>query len=251
MPPSDESPPALATETDPEVTPDASLAWSRSATVLFAGLLIGLLAVGLWSWLAPVAHPHGLPDDPDVARAREMMVDGLPRVVLPEFVLVTSLAGETRWMPPDSVPVGRLAACRERIVRASDRHPGDVRLDATVAHLELAGQRLDDAMLHYRQALERSPHYGEARLGLGIAMVTLSLRDADPDLARKRALEALGQFANVDRVDPVYLAALYDRVLLLTYVGRTREAARLLDREPAIPNTGLWAARFRRLRAGL
>jgi tetratricopeptide (TPR) repeat protein len=126
-----------------------------------------------------------------------------------------------------------------------------VRLDATVAHLELAGQRLDDAMLHYHQALERSPHYGEARLGLGIALMTLSLRDADPDLVRKRALEALGQFANVDRGDPVYLAAFYDRVLLLTRVGRTREAARLLSREPAIPATGRWAERFRRLRAGL
>jgi tetratricopeptide (TPR) repeat protein len=248
---SPEEPPAIllaGSDAPDAVAPTSSLAWSRSATLLFTGLLLGLLGLALWGWLAPAQPPpHGLPDDPGVTAARELMADGIPLAV-PDLVLVTSLAGESHWAPADSLPVARLAAARERLARAVGRHPNDVRLDVAVAHLELSALRVDDAITRYREALDRSPRYGEARLGLGVALTARSLLDADPDRSRARALEALGQLANVDRQDPVHAAALYDRAVLLARVGRPREAASLLDRELAERPKGAWAERFRRLR---
>lgn len=246
---SPEGPPAIAAlgDSDPDApAPASSLAWSRSATLLFAALLLGLLALALWSWLAPVEHPRGLPDDPDVAAARELMTDGLPLSV-PDLVLATSIAGESRWIAPDSVAEGRLAAARDRLTRAAGRHPDDVRIDVAIAHLELAARRLDDAIPRYRESLDRFPRYGEARLGLGVALITQGVFDLDPDLGRARAFEALGQFANIDRGDPAYEAALYDRVVVLGRVGRVREASRLLRRELDANPGGAWAARYRQL----
>lgn len=250
MPRSPEEPSAIVAVGDDPSEGAGSLAWSRSATLSFVGLLLGLLALGLWAWLAPVAHPRGLPDDRDVAAARELMTDGLPLAV-PDLILATSVAGESRWIPPDSLPVGRLAAARDRLTRAAGRHPDDVRIDVAIAHLELSAMRVDDAIARYRRALDRSPHYGEARLGLGVALTARSLTDGEPERSRSHALEALGQLANVDRGDPAHPAALYDRALLLVRVGRRREAARLLDRELAAQPVSPWSSRFQRLRVEL
>jgi tetratricopeptide (TPR) repeat protein len=225
------------------------LAWSRSATLLFTTLLLGLLVLGLWGWLAPVERPHGLPADRDFAAAQELMAGGLPLAV-PDLVLSTTLAGESHWLPSDSLPIARLAAARDRLSRAADRHPDDPRVTVAIAHLELAGLRTNRAIAHYRQALDQSPHFGEARLGLGVALTAYSLVDSDPDRGRKHALEALGQFANVDAADPAHGAALYNRALLLSRVGRAGEGVRLLEREVAARPDGAWAERYRRLLAG-
>ena len=246
---SPEGPPAITTvgATEPDAPPASSLAWSRSATLLFGGLLLGLLVLALWSWLTPVAHPRGLPDDPDVTAARELLTDGLPLAV-PDLMLTTSIAGESRWVAPDSLADGRLAAARDRLARAAGRHPDDVRIDVAIAHLELAARRFDDAIPRYRESLDRFPRYGEARLGLGVALIAHSMLDLDPDRSRARAFEALGQFANIDRGDPAYPAALFDRVVVLSRVGRVREASRLLQSELSANPDGPWAERYRRLR---
>jgi len=212
-------------------------------------LLLGLLALGLWGWLAPVERPRGLPTDRDVAAAQELLAGGLP-LALPDLVLATTLAGESRWIPPDSLPIARLAAAHERLLRSAGRHPNDPRITVSIAHLELSGLRADRAVQLYREALDQSPHYGEARLGLGIALTARSLVDPDPERGRVRALEALGQFANIDPADPVHAAALYNRALLLSRVGRTREGVQLLERELAARPTGQWAERYQRLLAG-
>ena len=239
---------ATATEAS-DASRTSVLARSHRATLLFATLLLGLLALGLWGWLAPVERPHGLPADHDVAVAQELLTGGLP-LALPDLVLATTLAGESHWTPPDSLPIARLAAARERLARATGRHDNDPRLLASIAHLELAGLQPDRAVQHYREALDGSPHYGEARLGLGVALTARSLIDPDPERGRVRALEALGQFANVDPADPAYAAALDNRALLLSRVGRTGEGVRLLERELAARPTGPWAERYRRLLAG-
>jgi tetratricopeptide (TPR) repeat protein len=250
MPGSPEGTSPHATTAEASDAPRASsLAWLRSATLLFATLLLGLLALGLWGWLAPVERPHGLPVDRDVAAAQELLTGGLP-LALPDLVLATTLAGESRWTPPDSLPIARLAAARNRLSRAAGRHPNDPRLMVSIAHLELAGLRTDRAVEHYRETLDRAPHYGEARLGLGVALTARSLVDPDPERGRVRALEALGQFANVDPADPAHAAALYNRALLLTRVGRTGEGVRLLEGELAARPTGPWAERYQRLLAG-
>jgi tetratricopeptide (TPR) repeat protein len=250
MPDSPAGPPPHATAVDASDAPRASApAWWRSATLLFVTLLLGLLTFGLWGWLAPVDRPHGLPADRDVAAAQDLLTGGLP-LALPDLILATTLAGESRWIPPDSLPVARLAAAHERLLRAAGRHADDPRITVSIAHLELAGLRTDRAIQHYREALDRSPHYGEARLGLGIALTAGSLVDSDPERGRVRALEALGQFANVDAADPAHAAALYNRALLLSRVGRTAEAIQLLQHELAVRPSGPWAARYQRLLAG-
>jgi hypothetical protein len=65
---------------------------------------------------------------------------------------------------------------------------------------------------------------GEAHLGLGVALALTAETLSDLAADRGLRLRAIAQFAAVPENDPVYLAALYDRALLLKRVGRESEA---------------------------
>ena len=111
--------------------------------------------------------------------------------------------------------------------------------------LALARHDYTTAANRYREACERSPHYGEGRLGWGVALALEAARTSEPWQRRALQLRAIAQFAAVDAANPEYLPALYNRARLLAEVGRRDEAvtfvARYLAREPE----GMWADRLR------
>ena len=80
------------------------------------------------------------------------------------------------------------------------------------------------AIARYRRACELSPHYGEGRLGAGVALALEAERTDEPWQARALRLQAIAQFAMVDSLDEEYALALYDRARVLADVGRTAEA---------------------------
>jgi hypothetical protein len=232
-------------------TMPAALRWSIGPTLAFAAMLVALLAMALWARWVPPARPSGMPADPEVTAARDALGGELPLPVR-GLVLVSGFAGESPRVDPDSVPLGRLTAAHGLLAVAARRHPGEPRLATALTHLELAAGRFERAEMDYRVVLDRVPHYGEARLGLGIA---LALRAGwDPrrmpgSTDRGPALEALAQFANVDRDDPAHWAALFDAALVATTVGRSGAAEAAIDEALAGGVPAEWAARYRALRA--
>ncbi|NOT35309.1 MAG: tetratricopeptide repeat protein [Candidatus Eisenbacteria bacterium] len=220
--------------------------WRPGPTLLFMALLGLLLSVGLVVALSPRERPIGLPDDPDTRAARELVHENLP--IPPRgLVLETAIAGESPVAELDSLKQQRLAAAHGRLRRAARLHPRDVRVSLALAHLELAAGRYQRAAREYRAIVARSPHYGEARLGLGVALALQAGAPMDELHARQQLMQALGQFANVTPDDPAYAAASFDRVRLLAQVGREREAREVLARALAVAPTPRWTARYRAL----
>jgi hypothetical protein len=226
----------------------AAFQWNGEPTIL-AGLLVILLTMALCARWVPITRPGGMPDDPDVRIARALLGGDLP-IASRGLVLVTAFAGESPQTAADSLPFERLGAAHARLEAATRRHPHDVRLAATLTHLELSSLRYERAERDYRALLERSPHDGEIRLGLGIA---LAMRadwagpGASTETGRALLLQSIAQFANVDRDDPAHWAAVYDRAVLLPVVERGVEsraviAAALAERPP-----DAWAERYRGL----
>jgi len=243
---------SLATPADaaPEPLLGRALRWPATSTIAFGAMLSGLLALGIAGIVEPVRHPAGLPDDPDVRAARELLTAGLPLQV-PVLLLPNALSGGSVTAADTGTPFGPLAAARAHLSAAAGRHPRDARLDAALGHVSLAALRIDDALAAYRAALGRERHYGEARLGLGVALATRAWLAPTAEERRLLTLEALGQIANVERGDPVYEAALFDRAHLLGQVGRGAEGRKLLEAELAVRPSGPWVRRYRVLLGAL
>lgn len=222
----------------------ASLAWRPGPTWIFVGMLLGLLMLGVIVQNSEPPRPAGLPDDVAVDEARAMLADGLP-IPTREFFLVTTLAGVAPPVSPDSLPLGRLAAARARLLEAARRHPGDPRLTTSLAHVDLAAGRLAVAERSYYSVLRSSPGYGEARLGLAVTLALRAEEEVAPIRVRARRLAAIGQVANVERGDPAYGAAVVDRLLLLRLVGREAEAQRVAAEALAAGLDEQWAERVR------
>jgi tetratricopeptide (TPR) repeat protein len=196
-------------------------------------------------WLRP-DHPRGLPADAALlAEAR------LPDATL--GVLLGALRFEAAAFGGTPADGGNDAAALERVATAervlerwSRRHPAEPRSRAALGALALVRHDYLTAANRYREACERSPHYGEGRLGWGVALALEAQLTSDPWQRRALALRAIAQFAAVDSADPEYLAALYNRARSLAEVGRLPEArtfaARYVAREPQ----GRWADELRR-----
>ena len=237
-----------AADPNPGAGPTAPRSGAQPVLV-FGGLMVMLLALGLYGLLAPIARPSGLPDDPGVNAAREILGGSLP-VASHGLYLVTAFGGESPWVADDSLPMERLAAAHARLVRAAEQNTRDLRILAAMAHVQLSARRWVDAERGYRAVLERAPHYGEARLGFGLALASRTGWEGPHGVAdeqRALALRAIAQFANVDRDDAAYGAALYDRAVMLWAVGRGHEAAGLLSEALRERPSGLWAERYRAL----
>ncbi len=198
------------------------LRWRVAPLLFFLAMMVVLAGVAAVSLLAPRRTVSGIPGDTD-AQAAVALMRGQAPAAMGALRFHSELTGEA--VPGDSGPFPATAAeARELLARAQARRPLDARLPAAIAHLDLAQRKLASAERGYRGALILAPHYGEARLGLGVALVLRAEGEADPFEQRSLRLQAVAQFAAVKGDDPVYAHALYDRAVLLARVNRRAEA---------------------------
>jgi tetratricopeptide (TPR) repeat protein len=203
---------------------DRRLRWRIVPLLIFGGMMIGLGVAAAISLLRPRDVISGIPDDAD-ARAAYALIGAQPPPGTGALRFHSELTGEAESRGVQPAP-GAASAARALLERAEARHLLDPRLPAALAHLDLARHRFEHAERNYRRALMIAPHYGEARLGLGVAYALHAEREADPLEQRSLRLQAIAQFAAVPAKDPMREHALYDRALLLAEVGRSAEAAR-------------------------
>jgi tetratricopeptide (TPR) repeat protein len=190
-------------------------------------MLVVLGGMGVASLLAPTPLTTGLPDDPDVAEARAIV--GEARRLELGGLRLSSAMGIVGGGTPADAAMARAIAPRAEVSleRAWRRLPRDPRIEAALGHLELAAGRYEHAERRYRDAIGRAATYGEARLGLGVALAMQARLALDPNVERTRQLAAIAQFAAVPERDPHHAEALHNRIMLLRDVGRDAEADRL------------------------
>ena len=235
--------PSSSSSTD---SPGGRLRWPPGATT-FVVVLSLLLVAAIVPSVAPPKRVEGLPDDPDVASARDLMSGrmSLPGASLRfESALTGEAATGAKAAPGDGA---RLIEARDRLARARARHGGDARLDAALAAIEVARHRYPSAERQYRRALDRASNYPEARLGLGVTLAMLAELERSTLGARGLMLKAIAQFAAVEPDASQYEEALYNRALLLARVGRVDEARQRASRYLEMDATSPWADTMRRV----
>jgi hypothetical protein len=201
---------------------EKGLGWRLLPTFIFIGALVVLLVMAVVSLVMPRRHPRGLPDDPAVVAAAAD-VAGRVSVVTNELRWRSSLlGGEPANAPTDHDMMVLVAAARERL--RGTRHRGDPRVVAARAALDLAAHDYTTAIAHYRRACEMAPHYGEGRLGAGVALALQADRTPETWQSRALRLQAVAQFAMVDSLDEEFPLALYDRARVLRDLGEDAEA---------------------------
>jgi len=230
----------------PVVELERRLRWPALPTLLFLSFLVALLTLaGVSLWMRP-SHPSGLPDD-----ATLLVSAGLPDaslgVLTGEFRFEAAVfAGAPPAASNDAAALARIAAVEHDLAHWARRHPGEPRVRAALGALALARHDYPAAAAHYREACERSPHYGEGRLGWGVALGLEAERTSEPWQRRALMLQAIAQFAAVDEAAAEHRAALYNRARLLAEVGRRTEALSFARRYLRLEPTGPWADRLRR-----
>lgn len=223
------------------------LRWRVLPTVLFIVILSALALAAYLSLTARQQHPQGLPDDPRAQHAFGLLAGRTSTATNGLRWRSTLLGGEP---PDDAASAGMLArAARARpVLDALVRdHPFDPRPLAARAALDVVTHDYRHAATHYRHACELAPHYGEGRLGAGVALALEADRTSAPWQSRALRLEAIAEWTVVDSVDAEYLPALYDRTVLLREIGRTAEMHASRDRYLARDSTSAWAAALRGL----
>lgn len=221
-----------------EPTPDPPVAriehvlrWRAWPTLLFITNLTLLLVAGIVSVTMKPQRPSGLPED---ARARVVrdIIAGRIAVATGPMRWQAALLGGTPVAnrAPDAAMLARVSEARAALEPVVRQHARDPRGHAALAALAMVTHDHVDAIHRYRAACERAPHYGEGRLGLGVALALLANRTPEVWQSRQLRLEAIAQFAAVDADDPLHSDAVHNRALLLAEVGRTREAARFAQR---------------------
>ncbi len=220
------------------------LKWSAAAAVVFVAVLALLAVLAVLAAVTPIHSGVGLPDAPEV-RAARALVAGALRVPSGDLRFESALfdAGPAPHLDPASAHV--LAARADSMLeRARMRALTEPRLPALQGHLALTQRHYDEAERQYRHAIDLAAHTSEARLGLGVALALRAEATRDQRDARALTLMAIAQFAAVRPDAPCYLAALYDRALLLARVDRAAEAARFTREYLAADSTSPWAARL-------
>jgi hypothetical protein len=221
------------------------LKWRVIGIVGFLALMVMMAAMALGTVLLPVRMRDGLPDDPDLAQARAALRDRVP--LYPGTLRFrTALLGEAP--AGAAVQAGldeRLEDARALVERARARHRGDPRLEAAIAHLDLALGQLVEAEHRYRAVTDGGADVPEARLGLGLALAREADLEREPARASGLRLEAISQWVAVDPRADAHAAALYDRAVLLAALGRGADAAQAASAYLALDDTSAWAARLR------
>jgi len=231
--------------TPPVAEIERRIKWPALPALVFLGLMAGLLVVAaVATWLRP-DHPRGLPED-----AALLAATGLPDaslgVIAPELRFrAAALGGDVGSHANDAAALARVSEAEHALAHWARRHPGEPRVRAAMGALALARHDYTAAATHYREACERSPHYGEGRLGWGVALALDATRTSDPWLRRALTLRAIAQFAAVDPSEPEYPHALYDRAHLLVEVDRQAEASEVARQYLAIDPSSPWAQQLR------
>ena len=231
--------------TPPVAEIERRLRWPALPALVFLGLMVGLLLVAaVATWLRP-EHPRGLPED-----AALLAATGLPDaslgVLAPELRFrAAALGSDVASHANDAAALARVSAAERALSHWARRHPGEPRVRAAMGALELVRHDYTAAATHYREACERAPHYGEGRLGWGMALALDASRTQDVWLRRALTLRAIAQFAAVDPSEPEYPHALFNRAHLLAEVGRTNEATDLARQYLAMDATSAWAQTLR------
>jgi len=200
------------------------LRWRFAPLLLFLTMIVGLAVVAAISLLAPPRTVSGIPGDADVHAAFALMRGEKP-VGTGALRFRSQLTGEAAagYSQPDPAAA---AEAQDLLARAQARHPLDARILTARAHLNLARRMFAHAERRYRRALVLAPHFGEARLGLGVTLALRAENEANPLEQRSLRLQAIAQMAAVSAGDPLRAHALYDRAMLLAQVGRHAEAER-------------------------
>lgn len=220
------------------------LRWRLLPVITFVAALVLLLVVAVFSLVMPRKHPHGLPDDPAV-RATAAELAG--RVTVRTDVLrwrSALLGGEPANQPTGDDVLRLVTDARERL--RDVHHGGDARVLAARAALDLVARDYARAASLYRRACELAPHYGEGRLGAGVALALQADATPEPWQARALRLQAIAEFAMVDSLDAEYGAALYDRAHVLRDVGREPEARFWAGRAIAADPADEWSQTLKR-----
>ncbi len=221
------------------------LRWPALPTLLFLTFLVSLLVLaGVTMWMRP-DRPRGLPDNAQLL-AEAGLPDASYGVLLSGLRFQASaFGGAPDDRANDAAGLSRADAAERALTRWALVHQRDPRVRAAAGALALARHDYTTAANRYREACERSPHYGEGRLGWGVALALEAARTSDTWQRRALQLRAIAQFAAVDDASSEYLPALYNRARLLAEVGRHEEARTFAQRYLARESEGVWADRLR------
>jgi len=231
--------------TPPVAEIERRIKWPALPALVFLALMVGLLAVvAVSAWLRP-DHPQGLPED-----AALLAAAGLPDaslgVLAPELRFrAAAFGGDAAVRANDAAALARVSAAERALAHWARRHPGEPRVRAALGALALARHDYTAAATHYREACERAPHYGEGRLGWGMALALDAGSTRDPWLRRALTLRAIAQFAAVEPSETEYPHALFDRATLLADEGRRPEALPLARLYLALDQQSPWADKLR------
>lgn len=162
------------------------------------------------------------------------MATGLARGRLTEangpLRFYSALLGDGAMGVP-SMPETREAARQigDLLNRAPEWAHADPRFTAARGSLALVRGRTRQAERLFRSAVDRAPGYGEAHLGVAMALMLRAETEVAPRFRRSLRLGALAHLLAVAPEERAYPAALYDRIVLLRAVGRDDEARRTMD----------------------
>ena len=216
--------------------------WRAVSLVVFLAMMVGLAVTATVSLLPPRSLA-GLPNDPAV-RAAATMVRGLS-VPTGGLRFGSELTGASDGRAATAADVQRAARAAALLAGCRARH--DPRVLSALGALDLAQRRYVPAERHYREAIDRTGHLGEARLGLGVALALEAATTSDPLQARGLMLQAIAQLYAVRDDDSLAPVALWDRAVLQDAVGRhagaVADARAYLLRE----STGPWADAMRKI----
>src|SRR5207249_2126520 len=172
--------PRAMQSTPPVVELERRLKWPALPTLLFLGILTMLLSLaGVSMWLRP-QHPTGLPDDAALLERTGLPDSSLGVLSADIRFRAAALGGDTADRANDVAAIARVRQAERSLAHWGRRHPGEPRVRAALGALALVRHDYASAAVHYREACERSPHYGEGRLGWGVALALDAERTTDP-----------------------------------------------------------------------
>jgi tetratricopeptide (TPR) repeat protein len=219
--------------------------WPGWPTLLFLGFMAMFLVMIGSSLVMRPPRPRGLPEDAGLRVAAGLPDPSLAVIASELRFRAAAFDGAPAVGANDAATLARARESERTLARWAGAHRREPRVRAALGALALVRHDYAAAETRYREACERAPHYGEGRLGWGVALALEGSRTSDAWQRRALMLRAIAQFAAVDATEPEYPLALYNRAWLLAEVGRAVEARTFADRYVALEPAGAWADRLR------
>lgn len=217
------------------------LNWRAVPLAVFVLLLALLAAIAMVQLRAPHVPLQGLPDTQEIRIARGLAHGRLLETAGP-WRFYSSLLGDGAMFPTTTAETREAARqVGDLLLAAPAWARSDPRFPSATASLALLGGRHREAERLYRSVADRAPGYGEAQLGVGVALALRASKADSPRYRRSLQLAALAHLLAVAPEDPAYPAALYDRVMLLRAVGRHDDARRSAELYRLNDPSSAWA----------